>query len=67
MEYAATKDYYGFMIDAAVLFGANKTLAEREQYDALRFEMDLAKVCEPLNLCKNANFESISYLRSPQP
>lgn len=44
MEYSATRDYYKFMIDAAVLFGVNKTVAEREMHDALRFEMELAKV-----------------------
>lgn len=32
------------MVDAAVIFGANKTAAELELYDALLFEMALAKV-----------------------
>lgn len=44
MEYLAIKVYHKFMIDAAVIFGANKTMAEREMYDVLRFEMELAKV-----------------------
>lgn len=32
------------MIDVAVMFGANRTKAEREMFDALQFEIDLAKV-----------------------
>lgn len=32
------------MVDAAVLFGANKTTAERDLRSALQFEMELAKV-----------------------
>lgn len=32
------------MVDAAVLFGANRTNAELELLDALNFETELAKV-----------------------
>lgn len=46
MQNLAIKEYYKFMVDAAVLFGANKTTAERELYKALQFEMELAKVNE---------------------
>lgn len=33
------------MVDAAVIFGADKKNAEIESLDALKFEMELAKVC----------------------
>lgn len=45
MEHAFVKAYYDFMVDAAVIFGANQTNAETESLDILRFEMELAKVC----------------------
>lgn len=61
MEHSDTKDYYELMIDVAVLFGANKTVAEREQYDALRFEMELAKV----HLWTTSFFLQISISISP--
>lgn len=38
------KAYYDFMVDAAVIFGANKSDAERELLDSLKFEIELAKV-----------------------
>lgn len=39
------KAYYDFMVDAAIMFGANKSAAERELLDSLNFEIELAKVC----------------------
>lgn len=39
------KAYYDFMVDAAIMFGANKSDAERELLDSLNFEIELAKVC----------------------
>lgn len=39
-----TKAYYDFMVDAAVMFGANRTAAEHELLDSLNFEIALAKV-----------------------
>lgn len=36
--------YYRFMVDAAVLFGANPKNAEAELLHALNFEINLAKV-----------------------
>lgn len=36
--------YYDFMVDAAVIFGANKSAAEVELRDALQFEIELANV-----------------------
>lgn len=41
----AVKAYYNFMVDNAVIFGANKTRAEAELKDALEFEIKLANVC----------------------
>lgn len=48
------KAYYDFMVDVAVIFGANKSDAERELYDSLKFEIELSKVSlkfhvKPLN------------------
>ena len=36
--------YYNYMVDVAVLLGANKTEAEMELTDSLLFEITLAKV-----------------------
>lgn len=44
MENAFVKAYYDFMVDAAVIFGANRTSAEIEFLDVLQFEIELAKV-----------------------
>lgn len=44
LEDANVKAYYEFMVDSAVVIGANKTVAEVELLDSLRFEMELAKV-----------------------
>lgn len=38
------KAYFDFMVDTAVIFGANRTRAEAEMMDALHFEMRLASV-----------------------
>lgn len=39
------------MIDAAVIFGANRSNAEREMLNALQFEMELAKVFNSTIYC----------------
>lgn len=44
IEDTNVKAYYDFMVDAAVIFGANKSDAERELLDSLKFEIELAKV-----------------------
>lgn len=44
MEHEFVRAYYDFMVDAAVIFGANKTNAEFEFLDVLQFESELAKV-----------------------
>lgn len=36
--------YYDFMVDTAVMFGANRTTAEQELLQSLQFEIDLSKV-----------------------
>lgn len=38
------KAYFDFMVDAAVIFGANRSVAEHELLDSLNFEIELAKV-----------------------
>lgn len=38
------KAYYDFMVDVAVIFGANRSAAEHELLDSLNFEIELAKV-----------------------
>lgn len=48
MEHEFVKAYYDFMVDAAVIFGANKTNAEFEFLDVLQFESELAKVTQEL-------------------
>lgn len=40
----AVKAYLNFMVDNAVLFGGNKTIAEQELKAALEFEIKLAEV-----------------------
>lgn len=36
--------YYDYMVDMAVLFGADKEIAKHELKESLQFEMDLANV-----------------------
>lgn len=50
LEDANVKAYYEFMVDSAVVFGANKTVADVELLDSLRFEMELAKVLTHLSI-----------------
>lgn len=44
MNETVVKAYYQYMVDTAVLFGAEKTRAEKEMMDALQFEIALANV-----------------------
>lgn len=39
------KAYHQFMVDSAVIFGADRSVAEVEMLDSLQFEIELAKVC----------------------
>lgn len=36
--------YYDYMVDVAVIFGANRTQAELEMKESLEFEMQMANV-----------------------
>lgn len=50
LEYEAVKAYYSYMVENAVIFGANRARAEAELKDALEFEIKLANVsckCKP--------------------
>lgn len=38
------KSYYEYMVDMAVIYGANRKRAERELMESLEFEMKLANV-----------------------
>ena len=42
------QEYFSFMIDLAVILGANQNQAEKELSEVLRFEIEMAKV-SPLN------------------
>lgn len=44
IETEAVKAYLNFMVDNAVLFGGNRSIAEKELKDALEFEIKLAEV-----------------------
>lgn len=43
-DHARVKQYYNFMVDVAVIYGANRSFAEREMHDVLEFKTNLAKV-----------------------
>lgn len=40
------KAYYSFMVDNAIIFGANKSRAEMELKESLEYEIKLANVSE---------------------
>ena len=44
MKGRAVRAYYKFMVDMAIIFGAEKARAEKELLDSLRFQITLAKV-----------------------
>lgn len=56
LEEPAVKAYYNFMVDNAVIFGANRTRAEVELKDALEFEMKLANVSANISIFLSINF-----------
>lgn len=43
------KAYYTFMVDTAVLLGANRTVAEKDFQDVLDFEISIAKVKQSIS------------------
>ncbi|XP_044313044.1 neprilysin-2 isoform X1 [Drosophila rhopaloa] len=55
--------YYDYMVDIAVLFGANKDLAKTELLSALEFEIDLANISWPNE--KRRNSSELYNLRTP--
>lgn len=52
--------YYEYMVDMAVIFGANITRAKEELLDVLEFESSLANVCK-----KNKNKKEYFYFILP--
>lgn len=44
LEDKIVKAYYEYMVDIAVIYGANRNRAEKELMDSLKFEMKLANV-----------------------
>ena len=44
MNNTIVQAYYSYMVDMAVLYGADKTKAEKELRECLEFEFDLANV-----------------------
>lgn len=49
------QSYFKYMVDNAVVFGANKERAEQELKESLEFEMKLAKVSFSINSIVNAS------------
>lgn len=50
-----TKAYYNYLVDLAVIFGADQSQAQREIEEAVQFEMELAEV---INIQKFIFFEN---------
>lgn len=48
-----TEAYYDYMVDIAVIFGANKTTAEEELEESLQFEIELAEISNLLKRGRN--------------
>ncbi|KAK4879925.1 hypothetical protein RN001_008071 [Aquatica leii] len=48
------KAYYKYMVDVAVIFGANRGSAEKELKETLEFQMELAKITLPKEKKRNA-------------
>lgn len=61
IEDTNVKAYYDFMVNAAVIFGANRSIAEQELLDSLKFEIELAKVkklkCFFVCICQSIKFK----------
>ncbi|XP_070137530.1 neprilysin-2 isoform X1 [Drosophila bipectinata] len=55
--------YYDYMVDVAVLFGADKELAKKELLSSLEFEIDLANISWPNE--KRRNSSELYNLRTP--
>ncbi|KAL1116405.1 hypothetical protein AAG570_004879 [Ranatra chinensis] len=68
MDHKLVKAYYSYMVDIAVLFGADRDRAEKELQESLQFEMALANISLPVEERRNAtklyNPMSITQLQS---
>ncbi|XP_022914109.1 neprilysin-2 isoform X2 [Onthophagus taurus] len=71
VEDKLVKAYYDYMVDIAVIFGANKTNAEKELKESLDFEIKLANISLPNEKRRNAsalyNPMTVSELQSKYP
>lgn len=54
LQHSHVKAYLDFMVDVAVIFGADRTDAEYELLESLRFEMELAKVLKTTQFPKSS-------------
>ncbi|KAF4525127.1 hypothetical protein B566_EDAN005069 [Ephemera danica] len=54
MDDKVVKAYYSYMVDLAVIFGAERTTAENELKESLMFEMKLANISLPMEQRRNA-------------
>jgi membrane metallo-endopeptidase-like protein 1 len=54
MEDKTVKSYYKYMVNVAVLLGADRSVAEEEMMESLEFEMELAHASMPRELRRNA-------------
>lgn len=50
LEDKLVKAYYDYMVDIAVIFGADKQMASNDLKQSLEFEIKLANVCINYNL-----------------
>lgn len=53
LEDKIVKAYYDYMVDIAVLFGADRKVAEKELLESLQFEIKLANVCQNHQILHN--------------
>ncbi|KAF2902015.1 hypothetical protein ILUMI_04166 [Ignelater luminosus] len=49
----AVKAYYDYMVDIAVILGADTSFARKEMKEALRFEIELGKLLPPIEESRN--------------
>ncbi|KAF2893714.1 hypothetical protein ILUMI_12458, partial [Ignelater luminosus] len=65
------KAYYSFLVDLAVIFGANKSTAEKEMKDALDFETNLTKIGlskeERLDVTSTTNLMTVAEMQQKFP
>ncbi|KAJ8668512.1 hypothetical protein QAD02_010175 [Eretmocerus hayati] len=54
MNHDIVKAYYNYMVDIAVILGADRDRAEKEMLDSLHFEMKLANISLPIEKRRNA-------------